>query len=545
MDRASDKGILRALILTACLSTIVLLTVVSCGGGAQPTAMPAAAATATPVGGQTSAPGETPTAGETPPPAGRAGTLRVAAEPIGQTDPAYISSDSEVLIANHVYDYLVDIDVDNNIQPRLATTWTISADGLTYVFSLAKGVTFHDGSPFGAKDVVWTYNRLRDPKLGLPTQNLYKEITNIEATGDLTVTFTLSETNPFFLYDLSDNHALMLKANTQNPGQDFNGTGPFKVTNYAPADRIEMVANPDYFVQDEPKLANLQVIFFSDETAAADALRGGQIDLDIMVSTPEYINLQQASNLNTVDVKTNQFDVVRLRTDQSPGNDPRVVQALKLATDREALFQLVQQGYGAVGHDTPIGPMYTKYYVDTPAPPARDVEAAKKLLATAGYTNGLDLDLYYPNVLNHSALASALKAQWQPAGINVNLISEPESVYYGGGKWLEVQFGITGWGSRPYPQFYLDVMLTCNAIWNETRFCDPQFDQLVNTAGTTMDEQTRVQAYHEIQKILVEKGPLIVPYFWARFAAINDQFAGFQLKAFPGRSDLRVVYLKQ
>jgi peptide/nickel transport system substrate-binding protein len=526
----------RGWFLAAGLLAVAALLLAACGGGSPATATPLPAA---PTGFSPAA------ATATPAPGGPSGTLRVAAEPIGQTDPAYISSDSEVLIANHIYDYLVDIDVENNIQPRLATTWTVSADGLTYVFSLARGVTFHDGSPFGAQDVVWTFNRLRDPTLGLPTQNLYQEITDIQATGDLTVTFTLSETNPFFLYDLSDNHALILKANTANPATAFNGTGPFSVTQYLPADRIDMVAFDQYWVPGQPKVKNLSIIFFSDESAAADAIQGGQIDLDIMVSTPQYINLQKASNLNTLTVNTNQFDVIRLRTDQPPGNDPRVVQALKLATDRQALLELVQQGYGVAGHDTPIGPMYTRYYTDTPAPPPQDIAAAKQLLATAGYTNGLKLDLHYPNVLNHGALASALQAQWQPAGIDVTLVSEPESVYYGGNQWLDVQFGITGWGSRPYPQFYLDVMLTCNAIWNETRFCDPQFDQLVNLAGTTMDEQQRIQAYYQIQKILVEKGPLIVPYFWARFAAINNQFGGFQLKAFPGRSDLRPVYVKQ
>jgi peptide/nickel transport system substrate-binding protein len=336
----------------------------------------------------------------------------------------------------------------------------------------------------------------------------------------------------------------MLKANTANPATDFNGTGPYVVTNYSPADRIDMTAYKDYWVKGQPKLQNLQIIFFSDENAAADALRGGQVDLDFMVSIPTYVSLQQVPNLVTSQVATNQFDVIRLRTDQSPGNDPRVVQALKLATDRQALLQLVQQGYGVAGHDTPIGPMYTKYYTDTPAPPAQDFAAAKALLAQAGYANGLSLDMYYPNVLNHGALASALQAQWVQAGINLNLISEPESVYYGGNKWLEVDLGITGWGSRPYPQFYLDVMLTCNAIWNETRYCNPQFDALVQDAGTTLDESKRVQDYYQIQKMLVEQGPLIVPYFWARFAAISDKFDGFVLKPFPGRSDLRVVGLK-
>ncbi len=90
-------------------------------------------------------------------------------QPIVQTDPAFISSDSEILVANHVYDYLVDIDPNSNVVPRLATDWQVSDDGLTYVFQLAEGVTFHDGSPFTAEDVVWTYDRLRDPSLELPT----------------------------------------------------------------------------------------------------------------------------------------------------------------------------------------------------------------------------------------------------------------------------------------------------------------------------------------------------------------------------------------
>ena len=88
--------------------------------------------------------------------------------------------------------------------------------------------------------------------------------------GGLEVTFTLTQPNPFFLYDLSDNHALMLKADTGDPTQ-FNGTGPFTVANYSPEDRIELQANPNYFVQGQPKLAGVKVIFFSDDTAMADA----------------------------------------------------------------------------------------------------------------------------------------------------------------------------------------------------------------------------------------------------------------------------------
>jgi peptide/nickel transport system substrate-binding protein len=134
-----------------------------------------------------------------------------------------------------------------------------------------------------------------------------------------------------------------------------------------------------------------------------------------------------------------------------------------------------------------------------------------------------------------------LKEQWAEAGIDINVVVEPESVYYGEDGWLEVDLGITGWGHRPYPQFYLDVMLTCDAQWNESRFCDEEFDQLVRTAGTTMDEEERSRAYGEIQRILLERGPIVIPYFFPQFGAVSDQFENLEMKAFPGRTDLAAI----
>ncbi len=484
---------------------------------------------------------ETPADSDLPPgEVARQGELRVTAFPIAQTDPALISSDSEVLIANNVYDYLVDVDATNEIQPRLATDWNRSDDGLTYTFTLAEGVAFHDGSPFTAEDVVWTFDRLRDPASGFPTADLYKNIVSIEATGDLEVTFTLSQTNPFFLYDLSDNHALVLDSGTTDPAA-FNGTGPFVVTDYRPEDRVVMQANENYFIEGQPQLAELQVLFFSDQAAAADAVRGGQADLSMDLSTPLYESLIGQAGLRAYDIPTNQFAVVRLRTDVEPGNDPRVVEAFKLATNREALFDVVQQGYGALGRNTPIGPVYEEYYTEDIAMPERDPEAARQLLADAGYPDGLDVELNLLSTLNFPDLAVVLKQQWAEAGINAEVVTLPESVYYGENQWLEVPLGITGWGHRPYPQFYLDVMLTCGAIWNEARFCNEEFDRLVATAGSTLDDQERVEAYHEIQRILIEQGPIIVPYFFAEYAVIGDQFEGFELHPFSGRTDFRTV----
>lgn len=471
---------------------------------------------------------------------GGGGSLSVAFEQIVQTDPALISSDSEVAVANAVYDYLVDVDADNQIQPRLAIDWETSEDGLTYTFTLADGVVFHDGTAFSAQDVVYTFNRLRDPESGFATVDLYSNITAVEATGDLEVTFTLESPNPFFLFDLSDNHALIIQQDKQD-ATDFVGTGPFRVVDYSPEDRIQFEANPDYFVEGQPLLDELDFIFFGDRSAAVDALRGGQVDLVMSLSTPNYQGLEDRPGIERLLVSTNAFPVIRLRADQPPGNDPRVMQAMRHAIDREAIFELVQQRMGAPGRDTPVGPLYRDLYTEEIPLPEHDPERARDLLQEAGYGDGLDLTLRLPEAQNFPDLAVVLKEQLANVGINVEVSVEPEGVYYGEDGWLEAAFGITGWGSRPYPQFYLDVMLVCGARWNESHFCDDEFDRWASIAGTTTDPFEQQEAYFEIQRILIERGPIIVPFFFPQLGAMSEGVDGFEMKAFPGRSDFRPV----
>ena len=473
----------------------------------------------------------------------RRGELRIALQPIVQTDPAFISSDPEIIIASSVYDYLVDVTPQNTIAPRLARKWTVSEDGKIYVFSLIESATFHDGTLFTADDVVWTFDRLRDPEVDSPTKDLYSNIESVEATDKFEVTFTLKESNPFFLYDLSDNHALILKTDTPDPISDFMGTGPFKLVSYSPEDRLVVEANEDYFLDDRPMLEKIDFVFFNDQTAQVEALRSGQVDLVMLISADLFNTIKDEPGLIPLEAATNSFDLVRLRADRAPGDDPRLMQALRLATDRTAIFDLVLQGHGALGKDTPIGPMYSQYFSEDLQVPERDIEAARQLLAEAGYPDGLDLVLHSPDTGNRPNLAVVLKDQWAEAGINVEVNVEPESVYYGDDGWLAVDLGITGWGSRPYPQFFLDTMLVCGANWNESHFCDSEFDRLANLAGTTLNEDERVEAYNQIQALLVERGPTLIPYFFSQLGAISDKFSNFQMKPFPGRSDLSTVRL--
>ncbi len=267
--------------------SLLLLAAMLLGACAAPTA-PAPAA-----------PVEQP-ATEQPAAAGPQGALRVAMDIPVQLDPAFASSDAEIAILNAVYDYLIDVDENNRLQPRLAQTAQVTPDGLSYTFELHPDATFHDGSPVTAADVIYTFNRLRDPEAGLPTSDLYSNIADIFAPGDAdpaqskTVVFQLTQPDPFFQYNLSDNHAVVVKAGTEDFTTAFNGSGPFKVVSYSPENRMELAANADYFLDGKPGVATLDFIFFSDQAASVDALRGGQVDLVLRMPTPLYLTLARS-----------------------------------------------------------------------------------------------------------------------------------------------------------------------------------------------------------------------------------------------------------
>jgi len=460
-------------------------------------------------------------------------TLRVGWGGAPRTlDPLTASADTEIAFLNAVYDYLLDTDANSELVPRLARSWTVSDDGLTYTLALADGVTFHDGSPLAVSDILWTFERLRGEG---PTADLYANIAALEEGADGSLIVTLAQPNPDFLYSLTDNHAVILKEGAQNIGAEFNGTGPFKLDEFVTG-RATFSANAAYW-GGAPGVAALEFIYFDSSDAAVNALRGGTVDTVLRLDNVSFLGISSEAGLVAESVPTAGHDLVRLRADRAPGSDERVRQAFRLATDRDAIFERIQFGYGAVGRDSPIGPAFPKYYSEDTPLPARDPAAAKQSLVEAGYPDGLEMTLYVPNLPDRVALAEALAAQWAEAGIRIQIEPQEEAVYYADNGWLEVDLGITPWGARPTPQAYLDLYLRCDARWNESHWCDDELEGLIEQAGSTSDEAARTQAYHAIQRIMIERGPIIIPYFFASFGVWRDTVSGLSLHPFPGRTN--------
>lgn len=467
--------------------------------------------------------------------------LRVAWEQPVTLDPSNLSSDSEVALVNAVYDYLLDTNASAQLVPRLAQSWSMSEDGLAYTINLVQNASFHDGSPFTSADVVWTFDRLRNPDLS-SAAGLFGNIVSVEASDPYTVVFNLSNTAPDFLFNLTDNRSVMLKDGTENPASAFNGTGPFKVVRFDAEDRAILERNEAYWAEGAPNIARLEFIYFGDVNASVNALRDGEVDVVLRMPTRVFQSLR--SNYNAVSIATNGYNLARLRHDQGYGTDPRVWKAFKLATDRQKIFDIISAGFGALGNDTPIGPLYGAYYDPSLTLPPADPRAARELLDAAGYPNGIDLTLHVPNSGDRPDLALAFSSFWRDANIRVEIRLRDEGIYYSEveDNWLGVDLGITGWGSRPTPQQYLDLQLRSGAAWNEAHYSDAELDTLIETAGTSLDQEVRIQAYKDIQALLVDRGPIIVPYFFPQFAILNTSIEGVQVHPFAGRTDFRFAF---
>ena len=480
----------------------------------------------------------------------RGGVLKHALPAINTFDPAFLGTVQDDQIARYWHDQLVW--VDGNLQVdwdrSLATGATPNDDGTVWTFDLRQGVTFHDGRPFTAEDIVFTFDRLRDPEIGAATVGLYENILAIEAVDDHTVQFTLAKPNPDFLtYDLNDYHAHIMDMNTEDYETEWNGTGPFIVESYIPEDRVVMTRNPNYWRMGEdgdalPYLDGLEFIFLSEASAQFEALRGGQVDW-INYMSPEFIQpAMDDQSLEVFGKITNFHYVIHMRSDQPPADNVLVRQAIKYATDREGILQLAGLGFGVAGNDSPIGPAFGDFFLDEMPP--RDVEKAKDLLAQAGYEDGLEIELTVQDAQIARSIATVWVEQLAEAGITVNIQVVPIGVYYGDGLWLESPFAITDWGPRSSPQPYLALAYVCDAIWNESHFCDEELDALATQAASEMDLDTRTGLFQEISRIFIERGPVIVPYFGqVSLGYRNDVMPGIEWESISTNVDLADVWL--
>ena len=477
------------------------------------------------------------------------GTVRIGCQPISNLDPHFATSIADITLLEQVYQHLTFIDPTNKPVADLATKWQ-SADGKVWVFTLRSGAGFSNGAPVTAEDVVFTFNRLRDPKVGSPAASLFKGIQEVKALDASRVQFTLADTNPEFAGDVGDYHASIIPHDTKDPATARVGSGPFMIASYSAEDRLVLKKNP-YFNQKDaagvalPYLDEIDMIFSPDLGGQVEALRGGQLEFVGGLSTQFADAVKADPHTKIITNNSNMHWVLHMRADAGhPAADNRVRQALKLATDHQALINAVRPGLAAVGNGfSPVGPAFGDYYLDQA--PKVDIARAKKLLADAGYPNGLKISLAAQNQLDVIPIATVWKDQMSKIGVQVDIQVVPSDVYYGEGdqSWLKADFGITDWGSRATPVTYFKLAYMGDSQWNESHWSDAQFDQVARQVDKEMDRAKRAALYRQAQQILIDRGPVIVTYFEKAVAGLSARLEGVTLASDWARTRFTGAYI--
>ena len=452
----------------------------------------------------------------------QAQTLRWAAQnDILTLDPHAQNHATTNAILQHAYEGLTRYGPTYQVEPALATKWNYLSP--TQVrFELRKGVKFHDGTPFTADDVIFSFGRIKQPQ---GTMQIYVTgIADIKKIDDHTIDVLMSAPNPILLRNVID-FRIMSKSwaekNKSQNVQDYKakeenfasrnvmGTGPYRILSWQPEQRIMMARNDAWW--DKPTGNVKQVVYtpIKSESTRVAALLSGDVDMLTDVPTQDVDRLRADKKLKVVDGP--EVRTIFLAPDEgsaelkysnvkgkNPFKDKRVRQALSMAIDREAIRRNIMRGLsvpaaiivapGVNGHDKALD-----------AVAKADIAGAKKLLAEAGYPDGFEFSLNCPNnrYVNDEKICQAVIAMWARLGVKVSLVSENMATFIQKVQNFDSSMYLLGWGVATYDAQYAVQSLVrtrtsgADGNFNFSRVSDATVDKLVDAMKTETDVAKR------------------------------------------------------
>jgi len=429
----------------------------------------------------------------------------------GQESLDPISSTRFYYPVQMLYNRLVRQDKSGAPSPELATKWTSNETATEWVFDLRKNVKFHNGKELTSADVVATTNRILDPKRDAPARAVLSIIQDVKALNDYKVKFMLKKAHSDFPILLMDYRVKILPENVdQDKSLVGIGTGPFKLKNLNVEGTTNLIANNEYW-EGKPKLDGIDLIAIADDSARVQALLARQIDwIGWSGVTSQQLPLFQHNSMFKIDsISTGDWRGIIFKNDVAPFTDPKVRKALRIVTDREEMARLVLgENGGATTCDTPVW-KGDQYRMDLEC--KQDIEGAKKLLAEAGFPDGLDIDLYTSNTDTYfRPLVEIYQRQAAKANIRIHIKMTPSDSYWND-VWMKRSAFTALWGQRPTDQV-LNEIYRSTAQWNESAWNNPGFDQLLDKARLTLDFDSRKELYIDAQKMLWEEGGSLIPF---------------------------------
>lgn len=452
--------------------------------------------------------------------------LTVATNVASVSHPAAINSVAQSNWLRQVAEYLTYTDGNGQTHPYLLQSWQVSQDLLTWTLNLRQGIQFNNGDDFTADDVVFSMQQWLDESVGSSMRYLmdYLSPTNIQKINTYTVQLHLDRAEIAVPEHLFHYPALILNHRTFEG--DFisapHGTGPYSLQEFVATDHVTLVSRNNYWQdgQTETQVTSFDQVTFDHIEDVADwitAIKVGTVDLlDPSGSTDlsVYQDLYDDSNLQIIEIPTANVYVLRMRADQAPWTDNRVRTALKLCQDRSRILNASYEGQGQLGHDCHVAPVHPEYC--TKAVPDYNPTQAASLLADAGYPSGLNVELAvggWPEVVDY---ALTLKADAAAGGFDITLNTMTTNEYWS--QWTEWNLGITPWSARPLGTMALNLAYEQDdqgdpVVWNESRWVDNEFSNLLQQANGTLDIEQRRTLFCQLEQIQMDRGSIGIA-FW-------------------------------
>jgi peptide/nickel transport system substrate-binding protein len=470
-----------------------------------------------------------------------------------------------------VYDTPIAITPEGEYVPELATSWEVSDDGLTWTLEIVDGVTFHDGTPLTSEDIKYSLELYRDTA-DFPYMPSYPDVfVDIEAPSPTQLVITTEEpvgnfeSRMLFMYVLPKHIWEEQDDPIAFENEEMVGSGPFELASYELGVSMELDANTDYW-NGRPNVDSLIFQTIENPDARVSALTNGDVDMITEFPATAVTTLRNADNVEVyvadstsgslTDVFFNVVDPADCPTDDGglctghPAlRDLAVRKALALAMDKQQIVDVALLGLGSTGLSL-VPPGLGEWYASDVEDYAFDVDAANAMLDEAGYedTNGdgvrecladqdcptgdLTFRFMYPTDSDTGARESELIGDmWAEVGVKIEIQGlEPNTLTSVCCPTFDYDVIRWGWGSDPDPAFLLGVAL-CDEIttgFSETGYCNPEFDDLYAQQGIETDHDARVDQIHQMQQILMDDVPYIIPYYDQSVQAFRtDTFTGW------------------
>ncbi|WEJ32608.1 ABC transporter substrate-binding protein [Devosia sp. SD17-2] len=422
--------------------------------------------------------------------------IGVALEPPALDPTAGAAEAIDVVVYQNIFEGLVRIDQTGAVQPGLASSWTISDDGLTYRFSLVDGVTFHDGTPFDAEDVKFTFDRLLADDSVNAQKALYTPIESVTVVDAQTVEFTLSRPDGLLLFNLGRGDAVIVAPESaESNANEPIGTGPFAFVQWDRGSRVILEQYGPYWGE-KPALTKASYVFIGDTATMTNALLAGDIDGTNNFAPEALAVFEGNPQFNVLVGSTEGETILATNNAKAPFDKLEVRQAMAHALNRKDIIEGATYGYGV-----PIGTHFAPHnpdYLDLTNTYPYDTAAAKTLLADAGFPDGFSATLKLPP-LNYAQLSGQIIAsEFAKIGIKLELINMEWA------PWLEDVFANKDFDltiiSHVEP---FDIGIYANPDYY-FGYNNPEVQALNETLNATTDEAQRKVLAQQIQTIIAE-----------------------------------------